>query len=36
VLPEIGPSGAPRLVVLDTNGGRTYLVDGDMPAWNVR
>jgi Tol biopolymer transport system component len=36
VLPEIGPSGAPRLVLLDTDGGRTYLVDGDMPAWNVR
>ncbi|HET8985152.1 MAG TPA: hypothetical protein VFN03_05280 [Trueperaceae bacterium] len=36
VLPEIGPSGAPRLVILDTDGGRTYLVDGDMPAWNVR
>lgn len=36
VLPEVGPGGAPRLVILDTSGVRRDLVAGDMPAWNVR
>jgi len=36
VLPAIGPSGAPLLVIFDTDGSRTDLVAGDMPAWNVR
>lgn len=36
VLPVVGPTGAPTLVVVGVDGTSATLAPGDMPAWNVR
>lgn len=36
VLPVVGSGGRPVLVAFGIDGGVTELVEGDMPAWNVR